>query len=115
MEKLVYSIKDTKVGIFNPPFYMEHEGQAIRTITSVVNDKNTQIHMYPEDFELWYLGEFNDSTAEFNQGEKKMVCTANSCRRRDVQTTPPLSTVDIYNTLEPHNKMPTGKQPQNHD
>lgn len=59
----LYSIKDTK-NKFMRPFEEVNDDMAIRTLKAIANDKNTQIGMFPEDFELWCVGSFNEETAE---------------------------------------------------
>lgn len=59
----LYSIKDTK-NKFMRPFEEVNDTMAIRTLKAIANDKNTQIGMFPEDFELWCVGGFNEETAE---------------------------------------------------
>ena len=58
----LYSIKDTK-NKFMRPFEEVNNDMAIRTLKAIANDKNTQVGMFPEDFELWEIGTFNEETA----------------------------------------------------
>lgn len=58
----LYSIKDTK-NKFMRPFEEVNDDMAIRTLKAIANDKNTQIGMFPEDFELWKIGNFEEETA----------------------------------------------------
>lgn len=60
----VYSIRDTKSGVYWQPLHQKTHGEAERTFKSLVEDEKTLIHKYPEDFELYYLGEFNDETGK---------------------------------------------------
>lgn len=64
MQTKAYSIKDKKAEIFHPPFYKNTHGEAERAFHQLVNDEKSTIHKYPEDFELYYVGEFNDITGQ---------------------------------------------------
>lgn len=57
-----YSFYDSKVGIFHPPFFMLHRGQAFRAAMELGSDPSTQIGRHPADFSLFEVGTFNDQT-----------------------------------------------------
>lgn len=61
----VYSVYDSKAEAYLQPFYMQSEGQAIRSFGEVANNKEHSIGKYPEDFTLFHLGYFDDSTCDF--------------------------------------------------
>lgn len=65
MKLKIYSIRDSKAEIFNTPFYQKTHGEAERNFRSLVNDDKSQVHKYPEDYALWYLGEYDDNTGAF--------------------------------------------------
>lgn len=60
MKHKAFSIRDSKTGVFNPPFWTPHTGQAMRTLQELANDSKTQIGKYPEDFQLYEIGEYDD-------------------------------------------------------
>lgn len=62
METRIYSIRDQKSEIFNLPFHKKTHGEAERDFRSLVNDKNSMVHKYPEDFDLYYIGDYDDNT-----------------------------------------------------
>ena len=62
MKKIIYSIKDTKIGYMSP-MYLQNDGVAIREFTNARNSTQQNIvNTNPEDKELWALGEFDDQT-----------------------------------------------------
>lgn len=65
MELRAYSIRDSKAEVFNPPFYKKTHGEAERDFTSLVRDEKSQPHLYPEDFDLYYCGTYDDQTGVF--------------------------------------------------
>lgn len=56
----MYSIRDAKAEIFITPFFKKTHGEAERDFQTAVNDSKTTLHKYPEDFDLYYLGEYDD-------------------------------------------------------
>ncbi len=64
MKMLMFSIRDSAADAYGRPFFMTSVGIAIRSFTDEVNraDKENQIYMHPEDFDLFELGEFDDET-----------------------------------------------------
>ena len=57
----VFAVRDSAVGCFGRPFYLQSEGQAVRSFQDEVNrnDKDNMMFLHPEDFELFYLGLFD--------------------------------------------------------
>jgi len=66
MEHKMYSIRDAKAESFNPPFYKITHGQAERDFNTLVNDPKSAVWQYPEDFDLYYVGTYEDSTGKFS-------------------------------------------------
>jgi hypothetical protein len=64
----VFSIFDSKVGAYMKPVFVISKGEIIRSFQEAVNDKsgNSNLAKYPQDFTLFEIGEFDDSSAAFN-------------------------------------------------
>ncbi|AZL82793.1 nonstructural protein [Apis mellifera associated microvirus 27] len=62
----MYSICDTKAEIFHPPFFKKTHGEAERDFQSIVNEPKSTLHNHPEDFDLYYLGTYDDTTGKIN-------------------------------------------------
>lgn len=60
----MYTLFDSKSECYVAPFYAKAKGDALRQIISVVNDVNSkhEFGKYPEDFTLFEIGSFDDST-----------------------------------------------------
>ena len=70
----VYSIKDTK-GAFEAPFLANNDQIAARNVKTYINSqKGIAESLYPEDFELWYIGEFDELTGIIQPAELSCVC-----------------------------------------
>lgn len=64
MNKNIYSIYDTKMGVYNTPFFAMNNATAIRTFNDAANDGQTNINKHPEDFALFHLGTYDAETGE---------------------------------------------------
>lgn len=65
MELKAFSIRDAKAEIFNPPFYKKTHGEAERDFKTLVNDPKSQVHMYAEDYDLYFIGVYDDNSGKF--------------------------------------------------
>lgn len=59
---ILFSIYDTRAEIFNPPFAIPTQGQAIRDFGDLVKDPQSRISKHPDDYKLVKLGVFDDNT-----------------------------------------------------
>lgn len=57
-----FSIRDAKAEAFKPPFFKTTHGEAERDFTELVRDEKTTPGKYPEDFDLYFVGEYDDTT-----------------------------------------------------
>lgn len=64
----MFSIFDTKTGIFHVPFFVPHAAIAKRAVSDLVQDLSTSIGRHPADYSLYHLGEFDDATAALQSG-----------------------------------------------
>jgi hypothetical protein len=64
MISVIVSVKDSAAEAFGRPMYVQSVGVAIRAFTDEVNreDKENQMYQHPDDFDLYELGAFDDST-----------------------------------------------------
>lgn len=64
----VCCVFDLASAAYMRPMFVAARGQALRSFTDEVNrraDDNVMFH-HPEDFQLFYIGEWNDSDGFFN-------------------------------------------------
>jgi len=68
MIMIVCSIKDRAADAFDRPFFVPSVGIALRGFQDEVNrqDGDNQVFNHPDDFDLYELGEFDDSTGAFH-------------------------------------------------
>jgi len=64
MELKVYSVRDSKGEVYFTPFFNKTHGEAIRNFKALSNDQASMISKYPEDFDLYHLGTYNNVTGQ---------------------------------------------------
>ncbi|QXP44237.1 MAG: nonstructural protein [Arizlama microvirus] len=57
----VFSIRDQKAEVYNTPFFQKSIGEAERNFETLVNDGKSTVNQYPQDFDLFYLGDYDDN------------------------------------------------------
>lgn len=78
MKVKIFSVQDSKAGVFMQPFPAVNELVALRGFADAAKDKVTNVGKHPEDFNLFELGEFDDQEGKFtNLNTPKMLGTAN--------------------------------------
>lgn len=60
---------DKALGAYSRPMFVQSRGQAIRAFGDEVNNPEGEIHRHPSDYELFYLGTYDDSVAHFESAE----------------------------------------------
>lgn len=60
----IFTIRDLKGEIYNAPFFQRSHGEAERNFASLSTDGKSMVAQHPEDFDLYYLGLYNDQTGK---------------------------------------------------
>lgn len=63
---MVFAVRDKQVDAFLQPFFSPTMGSALRSIKTVLADPNHDFHKNVQDFSLYKLAEFDDSTGRFS-------------------------------------------------
>jgi hypothetical protein len=63
--KYVFSVFDSKAEVYKHVLFYTHKGEATRQFADVANDEKTEIGLHPEDYTLFYLGRFDQTTGKF--------------------------------------------------
>lgn len=58
----LYSLFDKRTEKFMAPQVKINNGHALRDLETIVKDKNSLVHLFPNDFEMWYLGFMEEDT-----------------------------------------------------
>lgn len=72
MKRMIVAIRDRAAVTFGQPFLVVARGQAIRMFSDAINnsrDPDNAMFHHPEDFDLYELGEFEDSDGRITPNE----------------------------------------------
>nr|WAE43465.1 MAG: nonstructural protein [Microviridae sp.] len=58
----IYAIRDKKIGVYGKPFCETSDVQATRGLSIAVNDPTIQLSHFPDDFDLYKLGTFDEES-----------------------------------------------------
>lgn len=64
MKKNLFSIRDTKAEMYFTPWSKSTIGEAERDFSELAKNKETSVGKYPEDFDLFHVGEFDEKTGK---------------------------------------------------
>ena len=66
MKLNIYAIKDTTIGSYMNPFYLQNDNVAIREFSNIIKyaPVENNIRRNAKDMQLFKLGEFNEETGE---------------------------------------------------
>lgn len=78
----VFSIKDDQVQAFNQPFYSPTTGSALRAFADHVNEPGTPANKHPQDFTLYRLADYDDSTGMFYNNTPTRVGSATEYKEK---------------------------------
>jgi hypothetical protein len=90
MKYLVFTVFDRVSECHGTPYYAVSKGSAIRGFNDEINrpSADNQLFKHPKDFELCYLGTFDDQTAEFElQSQPSTLIRGDDCIKPENQQT----------------------------
>lgn len=77
----IVAIRDRAADVFGQPNFVTSLGAAIRGFGDEINRKSDSVlYQHPEDFDLYHLGEYDDSTATFHTGVPKQIAIGKDLR-----------------------------------
>lgn len=67
MLHFVVSVFDRAADVYNRPFHVPHRNVAVRDFTDEINRSDAQnpLSKHPDDYDLYLLGQFDDSNGSF--------------------------------------------------
>jgi len=80
--QVIVSVKDTAAQAFGRPVFVPTTAVAVRSFRDEVNrkDSNEDMAKHPDDFELYEIGSFDDSTGVISVAEPRLVARAKDLR-----------------------------------
>jgi len=92
-----YSIKDSKTQSFAPPFFNSTHGEAERTFVRITKNPQSVISEFPDDYDLFYVGEFDTATGKLTELQTPQhVVKASLAKKVDVG--PIASQTEMHNS-----------------
>jgi hypothetical protein len=79
MKLKIYSVRDQKAEVYNTPFFQKTHGEAERNFMRMAQDSKTLVAQYPKDFDLYYLGEYDDNLGTIESIQPEHVMSAIQC------------------------------------
>lgn len=65
MKTGVFSVRDNGAGLFMAPFLATNNLIAVRNLSEEVNNPQSVISKYPEQFSLFHLGDYDHDNGQF--------------------------------------------------
>lgn len=72
----VYTIFDSASQAYMRPFFMQSDGQALRSFTDIAQDADHEIGKHPEDYSLYRIGTYDDQKGALHPEDKECLATA---------------------------------------
>lgn len=68
----VFSVYDMKAGNYGPLVAYNSDEEAMRAIRMALRDRDSQLAMFPSDFNLVYFCDWNNVTGQFSSEDNMM-------------------------------------------
>jgi hypothetical protein len=81
MIKKIYAVRDNKINDFITFVVLPNVVEVTRQFTQVANDQNSKIHEYPEDHDLYYLGEIDTESGKIESVTPEYIVNAVACKK----------------------------------
>lgn len=77
MSKKMYSVFDKKAQVYGTPFFTQNEALALRSFQRAANDSTIDLGLFPNDFTLVELGDFDEDTGKISvMPHNRPICSA---------------------------------------
>ncbi|AXH74358.1 MAG: nonstructural protein [Microviridae sp.] len=76
----VFSILDAKTGAFGQPFFAFNAAVAQRTVAAVLMQGDSLVGKFPQDYQLFHIGRFDDASGELMAIAPVSVCNVASLK-----------------------------------
>lgn len=83
MRYVITIVRDAAANVYGVPMFLASKGQAIRSFSDEVQRvaADNMLNKHPEDFELFYVGEYDDSDATFDAVPPTSLIRGADCRK----------------------------------
>ncbi len=83
MKLELFAVFDSKAGVFTPPFTAPNRTVALRYFKGTVDDKETTMGKFPEDFSLAFIGYYEDMNGIVDPAGPEIVANGTHLVDRD--------------------------------
>lgn len=80
----LYSLKDCVAEFYGNPFCCNNDTSAIRAVEQQVNRGQGMLGEYPEHFQVWKIGEWDDSKGVVKYVNPELVAHCSAMKRREL-------------------------------
>lgn len=80
MKLKVFTVLDSQVGAYLPPFFCRSKGEALRSFADAVNEPKHQFSQHSLDYSLYEMGEYDDASGLFDCDHPRYVIGAMELR-----------------------------------
>lgn len=84
----LFAVYDRKTEMYLPPFCAETPGAAERDFANAVNSENHHFGMWPEDYTLAYIADYDQSNGHVEARIATTICTAIQVKKHGTQEQP---------------------------
>jgi len=74
----IFAIRDKKADSYMVPFFQHNAPLAMRSVAGAMMDDTTSLAQYPDDFDLYELGTYDDQSGELVGRAPQFICSARS-------------------------------------
>lgn len=78
----ILAVKDRAADAFMQPFFAPTEAIAVRSFREAVGEADKPFCKNPDDFDLYWLGMFDDGKGQFITDVPRMICRASDVVKR---------------------------------
>lgn len=76
----MYAIRDKKAETFFQPMYMPHHASAVRQFSTAIQKGEGDLANYPDDFDLYYIGTYDQKTAMHSNVTPELIITGKAIK-----------------------------------
>lgn len=76
-----YSIRDVRVEAYNRPSFVQNEAVMKRSVEDALMTESHAFALHPEDFQVYYIGEFDEETGKFEAVAPEHVFNVVDCKK----------------------------------
>lgn len=69
----IVAVYDSAMEAYGRPIFTASQGVALRSFKEEIVNPESQMSRHPEDYSLWYLGEYNETDGSFRSSKPSLI------------------------------------------